>query len=99
MVGKKNLPEELYDIKLLFPHFFNPNQEKTATNKWLVKSAFTTSAVGLLSSFWLNCKLLCCFKKNPLPCPISKQIATYLFKIVEKEASSVKVLQKNKTFY
>ena len=56
MVGKKILPEELYDIKLLFPHFFNPNQEKTATKQWLVKSAFTTSAVGLLSSFWLNCK-------------------------------------------
>jgi len=54
MVGKSNLPEELYDIKLLFPHFFNPNKEKTATKQWLVKSAFTTSAVGLLSSFWLN---------------------------------------------
>ena len=60
MVGKKNIPEEFYDVKVLYPHFYDSNFDKEAKKQWLVKSAFTTSAVGLLSSFWLNCELMCC---------------------------------------
>ena len=49
MVGKKKIPEEFYDVKVLYPHFYDAKDDKEAKRQWLVKSAFTTSAVGLLN--------------------------------------------------
>ena len=56
--NRPEIPREFYDVKILFPHL-NQTEEKLETKeikRWLFKSAFTTSTVGLLAKFWLTCE-------------------------------------------
>jgi len=54
------IPPEFFDCKTLFPQFYEDEENKPSEQeiqKWSSKSSFVVKSVGLLSKFWIKCKL------------------------------------------
>jgi hypothetical protein len=59
MGDNDDFPKEFYDCDKLFPSNVGKVDLKVVdpeTQRWLSKSSFTCSAVGLSSKLWLKCK-------------------------------------------